>query len=76
MNNDGWPMERRRVMTRPDAETIRRAALIMLHVVAREVGGNDLMAALRTLPLDADRVSLRAARVLLEASPAWMTAKE
>ena len=61
-------------MTQDDARRIKQAALVMLHAIEIDLGDNNLMAALRWLPVDADYrdgISLRTAYELLEATPAW-----
>ena len=59
-------------MTKKDAERIREAAIIMLHVIKSDLGDTDVFAALRFLPPPAESsISLSTARDLLEATPAW-----
>jgi hypothetical protein len=64
-------------MTQDDAMRIKQAALVMLHAIETDLGDNNLMAALRYLPVDAEyreSITLRTAYELLEATPAWKDA--
>ena len=66
-------------MTTDDAKRIKQAAIVMLHALETDPGDHHLIAALRYLPVPADyreRISLRTARELLEATPAWTDANK